>query len=222
MSKATSSEAEALTWRERSVARSLEAARQRSLTRSMEYVSVARSLLEESSGGSFTVQQVVDRSGTSLRSFYQHFASKDELLLAVFEETIGEAAERWRAESTQIDDPAEQLHRVIVEICSEPLKSPRRMIATVLARTHLEMADRYPAELKRALRPLWELLAEIIGRGLRLGRVRVSNPHHSAEIVLHLLVGHIHAKLLDTEEDGVTAEELWDLCWRGLSSAKSD
>jgi hypothetical protein len=39
----------------------------------------------------FTVLEVVERSKTSLRSFYQHFSTKDELLLALIDKTI------WRS-----------------------------------------------------------------------------------------------------------------------------
>ena len=37
------------------------------------------------------MQEVVDRSKQSLRSFYQYFDGKHELLLALFEEEMGEA-----------------------------------------------------------------------------------------------------------------------------------
>ena len=45
-------------------------------------------LIESPSGEELTVQNVVERSGLSLRSFYHHFAGKHELLLALFEESI--------------------------------------------------------------------------------------------------------------------------------------
>ena len=52
----------------------------------------------------FTVQEVVERSGQSLRSFYQYFAGKYELLLALFEESVRSTAEHLadgrRARST--------------------------------------------------------------------------------------------------------------------------
>ena len=42
--------------------------------------------MQNDTGKDFTVQDVVERSGQSLRSFYQYFAGKHELLLALFEE----------------------------------------------------------------------------------------------------------------------------------------
>src|SRR5437899_12209048 len=73
-------------WQQRVLDRSLVDARRRALNKSNGFVRAAMKLLQESGGLQFTVQDVVDRSKLSLRSFYQTFASKDELLLALFEE----------------------------------------------------------------------------------------------------------------------------------------
>ena len=53
------------------------------------------------SGKEFTVQEVVDRSGQSLRSFYQYFAGKHELLLALFDEAIRSTADRLEEQIAQ-------------------------------------------------------------------------------------------------------------------------
>src|ERR1039458_5626042 len=75
-------------WQERTVERSLKAARQRAISRGNTFIAAAVALLRTTGKVDFTVQEVVDRSGMSLRSFYQHFASKDDLLLAVVEERV--------------------------------------------------------------------------------------------------------------------------------------
>jgi AcrR family transcriptional regulator len=49
----------------------------------------ARAIITEKGNTDFTVQEVVDRSRQSLRSFYQHFDGKHELLLALFEDACG-------------------------------------------------------------------------------------------------------------------------------------
>src|SRR4029078_6230855 len=75
-------------WQQRALDRSLVDARRRALNKSNGFVRAAMKLLQDSGGLHFTVQEVVDRSNLSLRIFYQTFASKDELLLALFEEYI--------------------------------------------------------------------------------------------------------------------------------------
>src|SRR4051794_15345191 len=106
----TNPDGDALTgWQQRALDRSLVDAKRRALTKSNGFVRAAMKLLNETGGLNFTVQDVVDRSKLSLRSFYQTFASKDELLLALFEEYIVTAA-AWQSEQmAEHDDPVEQI-----------------------------------------------------------------------------------------------------------------
>src|SRR6266568_998036 len=84
-------------WRELAVARSLDSARTRAENRVQRFLDAALDLMERSPDKEFTVQEVVERSGQSLRSFYQYFAGKYELLLALFEEAVRSTAEHLRA-----------------------------------------------------------------------------------------------------------------------------
>src|ERR671924_309178 len=83
-------------WRELAVTRSLDPARVRAEKRVQRFLDAALALMNSSETKDFTVQQVVERSGQSLRSFYQYFAGKYELLLALFEESVRSAAEHLR------------------------------------------------------------------------------------------------------------------------------
>src|SRR5271165_7278706 len=81
--------------RDLAVARSLDSARLRSEGRVQRFLDAGFELLARAeSGKEFTVQEVVDRSGQSLRSFYQYFEGKHELLLALFDEAIRSTAEQ--------------------------------------------------------------------------------------------------------------------------------
>ena len=80
-------------WRQRAVSRSLNAARSRAEQRVQRFLDAAFSLIDEKGTTEFTIQEVIDRSKQSLRGFYQYFDGKDELLLALFEETVREATD---------------------------------------------------------------------------------------------------------------------------------
>src|SRR5207244_2420499 len=73
-------------WRERAVARSLDAARTRAEERVQRILDAAFELIDENGSTDFTIQEVVERSKQSLRGFYEYFDGKDELVLALFEE----------------------------------------------------------------------------------------------------------------------------------------
>src|SRR2546423_12855435 len=84
-------------WREQAVARSLDSARMRAESRVQRFIDAALELLSDSAPGEdFTVQDVVEKSGQSLRSFYQYFGGKQELLLALFEESVRSTADELR------------------------------------------------------------------------------------------------------------------------------
>src|SRR5215510_13729639 len=113
------------TWREMAVARSLDPARARAEQRVQRFLDAALELMHSDSEKEFTVQDVVERSGQSLRSFYQYFAGKHELLLALFEESVRSTAEQLQETVSEIDDPFERLHRFVVDhyiICRPPVK----------------------------------------------------------------------------------------------------
>src|SRR3954471_12749445 len=86
-----------VSWRELAVARSLDPARVRAEKRVQRFLDAALELMNSAPDREFTVQEVVERSGQSLRSFYQYFAGKHELLLALFEEAVRTTAEQLRA-----------------------------------------------------------------------------------------------------------------------------
>ena len=105
-----------VSWREQAVTRSLGSARQRAENRVQRYLDAALELMNEGeSGKDMTVHQVVERSGQSLRSFYQYFGGKHELLLALFEESVRTTTAMLQEKLGEEDDAYGRLHRFVVE-----------------------------------------------------------------------------------------------------------
>src|SRR5208337_5527565 len=105
-------------WKQRAVERSTRAAKLRAEQRVQRFLDAAQTIITEKGSTDFTVQEVVDRSRQSLRSFYQHFDGKHELLLALFEDALRRAADQIRAASESQSDPLERL-KVAVELLYE-------------------------------------------------------------------------------------------------------
>src|SRR5438270_13481098 len=109
-------ESPAVSWREQAVARSLDSARVRAESRVQRFIDAALELLGDSAPGEdFTVQDVVEKSGQSLRSFYQYFGGKQELLLALFEESVRSTADELRDRIQDEKKPLDRLHRFVIE-----------------------------------------------------------------------------------------------------------
>ena len=211
-------------WEERSTARVLDVARQRAVKRSRQIVEAARAIVREEGLDALTVQAVLDRTGLSLRAFYQRFAGKDELLLAAFEESVRDAVRFFGAESTGITDPVERLRATVTGLFARALEDESAKQSVPLSREHLRLAEAHPAELRHAMEPLSRLLEEQITAAIEAGRARRTDPRRLAVLVVNLVSAQIHAVLLgtvdqhDVERSG---DELWDFCWRAIRAEGS-
>src|SRR4051812_48883359 len=140
-------------------------------SRSKRFMKSALAILGETGRTDFTVLEVVERSKTSLRSFYQHFSTKDELLLALVDRILSESTARWRADTDDLDAVAAL--RVLVERISTPAASSTQdSINRGLTYYNDHLAESLPREYARVLQPLHTLIGEIIDRGITEGVFR--------------------------------------------------
>ena len=206
-------------WRERSIERSLRTARARAGSRSDRFITAANQLLVETGRTDFTVQEIVERSKMSLRSFYQHFASKDELLLALFEELIREWIGRLRLTVYAFDDPVEQLRSYVLGMYGAVQDQERKGPSRALSIYHLRLAETHPSEFAHALSPQIDLLMEILQGGMASGQFRSDiAPEQLAMILTQTLVATLHMSVLGAywAEVPVSNEALWAFCQAGL------
>src|SRR4051794_35141299 len=100
-------------WQARALRRSLEGAHTRSVERMERLVAAARDLANDTGSAAFTVVQVAQRAGLSLKSFYRCFSGKDDLLLALLEEDSGVGASLLRLRIERHRAPAERLQAYV-------------------------------------------------------------------------------------------------------------
>ena len=92
-------------WKQRAVERSIKTAKLRAAQRVQRFLDAAQAIIIEKGSTDFTVQEVVDRSRQSLRSFYLQFDGKHELLLALFEDALSRSADQIRAATASHERP---------------------------------------------------------------------------------------------------------------------
>jgi AcrR family transcriptional regulator len=161
-------------WQERTVERSLKAARERAISRGDKFIGAAVDLLRTKGKPDFTVQEVVERSGMSLRSFYHHFATKDDLLLAVIEETIRRYVDGIRAEVAAAASPSDQLAVLLRRMFRGDESDDPASRGLVLFHWHL--ADTRTDEFAQTLQPQLQLIESIIRGGVEAGEFRTDLP----------------------------------------------
>ena len=218
--------------RDLAVARSLDSARVRSEGRVQRFLDAGFELLASAeSGRDFTVQEVVDRSGQSLRSFYQYFDGKYELLLALFEESVRSTADQLREQIDEQGDPFERLHLFTVEYyrrCSPaPKTSGKRIPVSALGEFAQQLLTDHPKEAARAFVPLVSLYVELLDDAAAAGSLRAGLDHgRIAGVVLQAIMFNYFSATIsgsskgDDEADTTdAAEQLWDVLVRGIGTA---
>jgi AcrR family transcriptional regulator len=222
-------ESQAISWREQAVARSLDSARVRAENRVQRFLDAALEVMNDSdSGKDFTVQEVVERSGQSLRSFYQYFGGKQELLLALFEESVRSTAELLRERVAEETEPLDRLRRFVVEyygVCrpSGRSKGGKRRPSRALAEFAQQLLTSQPQEAARAFAPIVALFDEILSEAVDAGVVRPDvRRRRVAGVVLEAIMFNAFSVTIsggvdDRKHD--PAEELWDLILHGIVAA---
>jgi uncharacterized protein (TIGR00369 family) len=194
------------------------------VTRGDRFIKTAVEILGETGRTDFTVQEVVARSKTSLRAFYQHFSSKDELLLALFDRTIDQSARTWRAEINGLDSTS-ALKLVIDRLSQQPESSTQDSLNRALSLYNQHLAETRPREYARVLSPLHQLMRDIVGQGITEG---VFNPGldvgATAAIIMQTMVGAQRLHWLGSELNGtpIDAGQLYDFASRALGIRDTD
>ena len=139
-------------------------------SRASRFMKSALSILGETGRSDFTVLEVVERSKTSLRSFYQHFSTKDELLLALIDKIMAESTKKWREETNGLDSTA-ALRVLIDRICAPAESSTQDSINRGLTSYNDRLAETLPREYARVLSPLHQLIQDILEPRHRRGQL---------------------------------------------------
>ena len=205
-------------WKQRAVERSIKTAKLRAAQRVQRFLDAAQAIIIEKGSTDFTVQEVVDRSRQSLRSFYLQFDGKHELLLALFEDALSRSADQIRAATANQDDPIDRL-KVAVELLfesSRPDPTAKRPLFTDFAPRLLVS---HPAEVKVAHAPLVALLAELMEAASAANELRADvNPRRMAAMTMQtvMFIAQSSGGPDEASTHPISADEVWDFCSRGF------
>lgn len=206
-------------WKQRAVERSIKTARLRAAQRVQRFLDAAQAIIIEKGSTDFTVQEVVERSRQSLRSFYLQFNGKHELLLALFEDALVRTSDQIRAATDGHTKPLERL-KVAVELLfelSRPDPSAKRPLFTDFAPRLLVS---HPTEVRVAFTPLLTLLTELMEAADEAGELREGvNARRMAAMVMQtvMFVAQSSAETDDPAANPISADEVWDFCAHGLA-----
>jgi AcrR family transcriptional regulator len=212
-------------WRERAVTRSLHAARSRAQQRVQTFIDAAFSLIDEKGSTDFTIQEVIDRANQSVRRFYEYFEGKDELILAVFEETLHEAYEDISAAVDAESEPLERLRAFTLRFHDwcDLTETPRKR-GTHNRRPVMDFSQQlikaHPERVRAAVAPTAHLALDLVEAAAAAGVIHVADVRHSATLLLETIMASSHfGRLVRNPRTKVSAEETWAFCFHGLSGS---
>lgn len=186
-------------------------------SRPARFMRSALAILGETGRTDFTVLEVVERSKTSLRSFYQHYSTKDELLLALVDKIMSESTARWRADLEGLD--AVTALRVLVDRISAPAASTKQdSINRGLTFYNDHLAESLPREYARVLSPVHALISDIVDRGITEGVFRADASVSSSTLIMQTVLGALRLRVLGAELNGTPIEgaDIFEFCVRSL------
>jgi TetR/AcrR family transcriptional regulator len=200
--------------------RAEEAARARTTGPTTRIVNAAIQLATDSGNMSFTVQELVDRAGVALQTFYRHFGSKDALMLAVVEESIRADRTRLEQKAAETSNPLDRLRIVIMTSFRTANRAVDGSLASALVREIRRLREEHPDELTTLIAPYVRVLQEAIVAADDAGLINAEDPARDAALINELVSGAFaHAT---TSWRGLTPLDdeayIWHFCLRALGA----
>ena len=169
-----------------------------------------------------SVSQVITRAGVAKGGFYHHFASKDELLYAVYGDLITRQLEGMNRILAEGLSPAEALRALIVDLVETTAASARE--ALVFSRELSQLGNRRIMQMRSQRRRYHNAVTRLVSEAQERGEFRtVASP----EIVTFTIFGVINemprwyrpAGRMRPEQ---IATEVADLVLAGLHGTEGD
>src|SRR5215470_200414 len=204
-------------WKRQSMQRSLRHAHARAHARSDRFVAAATRLLQDKGNTDFTVQDVVDRSKMSIRTFYKYFESKEDLLVAVYQTVVArEAVPRLRERVEKLKDPILRFKAYVEGLVELTVNTGP--VGRMLVNYQNRLAESRPDDLATAMRPQFALLMELIGDIARTHPLRRDLTVETAARLTHFTVlAAVHGRALGSEGAAdIPARTLWQFCLAGM------
>jgi AcrR family transcriptional regulator len=206
------------TWQERAIERRLGDARALAVARSTRFMATALELVQESGQANFTLQTLADRANLSVRTFYQHFAGKDELLLALYEDLTAQFTEAIREKVEAAADPMGQLEAWCRGVLSRP-GSSQEVGGRLVLIYNLSLELDNPEAFAKVWEPHRKLLTEILTACSQAGLIRNDLTVKQLTSLLGSTLtslGQYNALHGGMDGTGLTEEVVWSWCRQAI------
>ncbi len=170
-----------------------------------------------------TVPALAGRAGMSTKTFYRHFASRDELLLAVLEEELAIGAHLVRKAVNAHSLPVARMHACVLAYVALPGRYGTPGVRRAWTQLSQRLIALYPDRAKQSSAPMMAIFREGIEDLAAAGVVELDDPELTARGIFHLVTGHLVDAAYE-ERPGVylrLGAHAWRFCCLGLNLASA-
>jgi AcrR family transcriptional regulator len=143
------------------------------------------------------VSEIVAEAGLSNQTFYRHFKSKDELLVAVLDDGIRQLASYAAHRMDGADDPLEQIASWIRALCEQALDAEAAAATRPFALSRGRLAEQFPEEVAASETQLTAPLQAALERAVAVGALPDADPARDAAALYDLAMGWMQRVLAD-------------------------
>jgi len=184
---------------ERAVERALERQRSAYAAEAEKLVQAALGLIRERGELEPSVAAIVKRARLSNQTFYRHFRSKHELLVAVLDHGIVLLEEYLRARMAAAPNAAERVRAWLRGMLEQALNSRGAEATRPFALARSQLARHYPEEVAASERRLTALVRAALEEAKAARELPSADPEADAEALYHLAMGWLETRLLEND-----------------------
>ena len=160
-------------------------------------IQAGRTLMRRTGGMQPRVSAIVQEAGLSNQTFYRHFRSKDELLLAILDDGLAQLLSYIHTEMAKPVWPLARVRRWIRCVLVQAVDPQAAEATRPFVANAFRLAERFPAETARSMERIKAPLKAAIREAAAAGEAPAADPERDAEVIYHLAMGWMQSRILD-------------------------
>jgi len=207
-------------WHARVLGRSLGSATDKAVRQGRDLINAAARLMRRLDAEELTMQNIAAEAGVSVRVLYRHFEGKDDLLVALIEESQIVFARLIEKATADIADPLERLGEALHFATTEARQQTDQNFSRAMARFTVQTSVTSPDQVMAAHRPVILVLAGMVEEAMQSGQIEVGDSEVAASNLFDVYEAHQRNVYLGNSLGGSrpASGELIRFCLLGLGA----
>ena len=207
-------------WHSRVLGRSLGPARDKAVRQGRDLIDAAARLMRRLDPDDLTIQNIASEAGVSVRVLYRHFEGKDDLLVALIEESQIVFARMIDKATADIADPLERLGEALYFATTDAPRKTDQNFGRAMARFTVQTSVTSPEQVGAAHRPVILVLAGMVRDAMQSEQIELGDAELAASNLYNVYEAHQRYVHLGNSLGGPlsSSRELIRFCLLGLGA----